>query len=96
MGAKARSGSARTITCSFDLARRLKEGLREAGTALLTPMEDALSVGVVIIAVPAASRCEVFSPMDGDHGIAALASGESISRRVFTTRRSTRNGPSPG
>ena len=52
----------------IDLARRLKEGIREAGIPLVTPIEDALSAGVVIIEVPAESRGEVFSRMYDDHG----------------------------
>ena len=59
----------------MDLARRLKEGIREAGIPLVTPMEDALSAGVVIIEVPAESRREVFSRMYEDHGIAGSTSG---------------------
>ena len=59
----------------IDLARRLKEGIREAGIPLVTPMADALSAGVVIIEVPAESRAEVFSRMYDDHGIAGSTSG---------------------
>ena len=59
----------------MDLARRLKEGIREAGIPLVTPMKDALSAGVVIIEVPAESRREVFSRMYEDHGIAGSTSG---------------------
>ena len=59
----------------IDLARRLKEGIREAGIPLVTPMADALSAGVVIIEVPAESRGEVFSRMYDDHGIAGSTSG---------------------
>ncbi len=59
----------------IDLARRLKEGIREAGIPLVTPMADELSAGVVIIEVPAESRAEVFSRMYDDHGIAGSTSG---------------------
>ena len=59
----------------IDLARRLKEGITEAGIPLVTPMEDNLSAGVVIIEVPAESRAEVFSRMYDDHGIAGSTSG---------------------
>ena len=59
----------------IDLARRLKEGIRELGIPLVTPMADALSAGVVIIEVPAESRAEVFSRMYDDHGIAGSTSG---------------------
>ena len=59
----------------IDLARRLKEGIRELGIPLVTPMADELSAGVVIIEVPAESRAEVFSRMYDDHGIAGSTSG---------------------
>lgn len=59
----------------IDLARRLKTGIREAGIPLVTPMEDALSAGVVIIEVPAEARGEVFSRMYEEHGIAGSTSG---------------------
>ena len=59
----------------IDLARRLKEGARDAGIPLVTPMADALSAGVVIIEVPAESRGEVFSRMYDEHGIAGSTSG---------------------
>jgi len=59
----------------IDLARRLKEGIREAGIPLVTPMDDVLSAGVVIIEVPAEARREVFSRMYDEHGIAGSTSG---------------------
>lgn len=59
----------------FDLARRLKEGIHELGIALVTPMDAALSAGVVIIEVPAESQREVFSRMYDEHGIAGSTSG---------------------
>ena len=68
-------GPARIEERMLALARRLKEGARELGIPLVTPVEDALSAGVVIIEVPAESRREVFSRMYEDHGIAGSTSG---------------------
>lgn len=59
----------------MDLASRLKKGLHERGIPLVTPMESALSAGVVIVKVPAESRREVFSRMYEEHGIAGSTSG---------------------
>ncbi len=59
----------------LDLARRLKEGIREQGIPLVTPMPDALSAGVVIVETPAEARREVFSRMYEEHGIAGSTSG---------------------
>ena len=68
-------GTERVEKRMYDLAGRLKKGLREAGIPLVTPMEDALSAGVVIVEVPAESRREVFSRMYDEHGIAGSTSG---------------------
>ena len=68
-------GPARVEKRMLALARRLKEGIRELGIPLVTPMDDALSAGVVIIEVPAAARREVFSRMYEEHGIAGSTSG---------------------
>ena len=59
----------------IDLARDLKEGVREAGIPLVTPMGNALAAGVVITEVPAESRADVFSRMYDDHEIAGSTSG---------------------
>ncbi len=68
-------GPARIEKRMLALARRLKEGIREIGIALVTPMDEALSAGVVILEVPAASRREVFSRMYEEFGIAGSTSG---------------------
>ena len=68
-------GSDRVEKRMFDLARRLKEGIHELGISLVTPMDAALSAGVVIIEVPAESQREVFSRMYDEHGIAGSTSG---------------------
>ena len=46
-------GPGRVEKRMYDLAGRLKKGLREAGIPLVTPVDDALSAGVVIVEVPA-------------------------------------------
>lgn len=68
-------GSARIETRMTALARRLKEGAAALGLPLVTPMDDALSAGVVIVEVPAENRREVFSRMYEEHGIAGSTSG---------------------
>ena len=68
-------GPGRVEKRMYDLAGRLKKGLREAGIPLVTPVDDALSAGVVIVEVPAESRREVFSRMYDEHGIAGSTSG---------------------
>ena len=68
-------GPGRVEKRMYDLAGRLKKGLREAGIPLVTPMDDALSAGVVIVETPAESRREVFSRMYDEHGIAGSTSG---------------------
>lgn len=68
------------------LARRLKEGARELGIPLVTPMKDALSAGVVIFEVPEESRREVFSRMYEEHGIAgSTAGGFRLSPHLYNT-----------
>lgn len=57
------------------LARRLKEGAAALGLPLVTPMEDAMSAGVVIVEVPDESRREVFSRMYEEYGVAGSTSG---------------------
>lgn len=68
-------GGARIETRMRWLARRLKEGAAALGLPLVTPMDDALSAGVVIVEVPAENRREVFSRMYEEHGIAGSTSG---------------------
>lgn len=68
-------GSGRIETRMTALARRLKEGAAALGLPLVTPMEDAMSAGVVIVEVPAENRREVFSRMYEEHGIAGSTSG---------------------
>ena len=79
-------GPARVEKRMLALARRLKEGIRELGIPLVTPMDDALSAGVVIIEVPAAARREVFSRMYEEHGIAGSTSGGfRLSPHIYNT-----------
>ena len=57
------------------LARRLKEGAAALGLPLVTPMDDEMSAGVVIVEVPGESRREVFSRMYEEYGVAGSTSG---------------------
>lgn len=57
------------------LARRLKEGAAALGLPLVTPMDDEMSAGVVIVEVPSESRREVFSRMYEEYGVAGSTSG---------------------
>jgi selenocysteine lyase/cysteine desulfurase len=53
----------------------LKEGLKEAGFKLVTPLPAELSAGVVIIEVPQPARGKVLDKLYTDYGLAGSASG---------------------
>ena len=70
----------------LQLARMLKEGIRDLDIPLVTPMADDLSGGVVIIEVNPDNQREVFSRMYDDHGIAGSTSGGfRLSPHIYNT-----------
>ena len=80
-----RVGAARIEARVTDLATRLKEGLREAGYALMTPEAPALSAGVCIAAVDG-NRGALVNALYEEHGIAGAATGGlRLCPHVFNT-----------
>ncbi len=69
-----RLGAARIEARVTELATRLKEGLRDAGYALVTPEAPALSAGVCIAAVEG-NRGALVNALYAEHGIAGAATG---------------------
>ena len=69
-----RVGAARIEARVTELATRLKEGLRDAGYALVTPEAPALSAGVCIAAVEG-NRGALVNALYEEHGIAGAATG---------------------
>jgi isopenicillin-N epimerase len=68
-----------------ELATALKEGMRDMGIPLVTPMEPSLSAGVVIARVAGDGRA-VFERLYADHGIAgAPTGGLRLSPHVYNT-----------
>ena len=67
-------GAARIEARVTALATRLKEGLHEAGYALVTPLAPALSAGVCIATVEGA-RGALVNALYEEHGIAGAATG---------------------
>ena len=68
-------GAAATEARVYRLATALKEGLKEAGAKLVTPMDSKVSGGVCIVEVPAENRSKVVAAMYHEHGIAGSATG---------------------
>ena len=69
-----RVGAARTEARVTALATRLKEGLREAGYTLVTPLDPELSAGVCIADVEG-DRGSLVDVLYREHGIAGAATG---------------------
>ncbi len=69
------SGAARIEKRMVQLAQRLKEGMKEAGAQLVTPMKPEFSAGVVIMKVPAANRQALNDALYAKHGIAGATTG---------------------
>ena len=69
-----RVGAARIEARVTELATRLKEGLRDAGYALVTPEAPALSAGVCIAAVEG-NRGALVNALYEEHGIAGAGTG---------------------
>lgn len=71
----------------LELARRLKEELAEAGARLVTPMEETLSAGVCVMAVPAAARQALVAEFYSKYGLAVAANGGlRLCPHVYNTR----------
>ncbi len=68
-------GAAATEARVYRLATALKEGLKDAGAKLVTPMDSKVSSGVCIIEVPAENRAKVNAAMYHKHGIACSSTG---------------------
>lgn len=68
-------GSANVARHTQRLAQRLKEGLVEAGATLVTPMDPALSGGVVVVGVAAEHRAALFDRLYREHGIIGAPTG---------------------
>jgi isopenicillin-N epimerase len=59
----------------IELASQLKSRLKEAGLALVTPLDPAKSAGVCVVSVPANKRNVVYQKLYEDYGIAGAATG---------------------
>ena len=59
----------------YQLAGALKEGLKDAGAKLVTPMDSKVSGGVCIVEVPKENRAKVNAEMYHTHGIACSTTG---------------------
>lgn len=71
----------------LDLAAKLKEGFREAGYELVTPMTPELSAGVCIAAVKGEGLQRIVNGLYEEYGIAAAsAGGLRLSPHLYNTR----------
>jgi len=68
-------GPARVEARMIELATALKAGLKEAGLALVTPLDPAHSAGVCVVRVAQAKRDEVYGKLYEEHGIAGASTG---------------------
>ncbi len=59
----------------FQLATRIKTGLKKMGAQLVTPSDSDLSAGVCIVEVPRQNRDTVFNRLYQEYGIAAAPTG---------------------
>lgn len=79
-------GPAAVEAHTLRLARRLKEGLVEAGASLVTPLATEFSGGVCIAAVAPAQRRELFDRLYREHGIiGAPTGGLRLSPHLYNT-----------
>jgi isopenicillin-N epimerase len=80
-------GPARVEARMMDLASSLKTALSEERIDLVTPLDSALSAGVVVIRVPPAKRNEVYNKLYEEYGIAgAPTGGLRLCPHVYNTR----------
>jgi selenocysteine lyase/cysteine desulfurase len=79
-------GPARVEARILELARALKEGLREAAE-LVTPLDAQLSAGVCVLRVPPTKSRAVYNKLYEEHGIAgAPTGGLRLCPHVYNTR----------
>jgi selenocysteine lyase/cysteine desulfurase len=70
----------------YELARALKEGVKDMGIPLVTPVEPELSGGVVILDIPRDKRQAVFQRLYEEFGIAgATTGGLRLSPHIYNT-----------
>jgi isopenicillin-N epimerase len=70
-----RIGPARIEQRIVELAQYLKQGLRQSGIELVTPMDASLSFGVVVAQVPAGQGGALSNRLYDEYGIAGSSSG---------------------
>jgi isopenicillin-N epimerase len=79
-------GPARIEARVYELASALKQGVKEMGIPLVTPMAPELSGGVVILDVPRDKRRAVFNRLYDEFGIAgAPTGGLRFSPHIYNT-----------
>ena len=70
-----------------ELATALKQGLKEAGAELVTPLDPHQSGGVCVVRVPAAKSNEIYNKLYEEHGIAGAATGGlRLCPHIYNTR----------
>jgi isopenicillin-N epimerase len=70
-----------------ELTTALKQGLKEAGIELVTPLDSHQSAGVCVVRVPAARSNEIYNKLYEEHGIAgATTGGLRLCPHVYNTR----------
>jgi isopenicillin-N epimerase len=80
-------GPARVEARVYELTNALKNGLKEAGAELVTPLDPALSAGVCVIRVPTGKGDQIYQKLYADHGIAGAATGGlRLCPHVYNTR----------
>ena len=81
-----RFGSDRIEARMIEIATALKQGLKESGFSLVTPLDPALSGGVCIIEAPVDKRAEALDRLYDEHGVfGAAAGGVRLSPHVYNT-----------
>ena len=80
-------GAKRIESRVYELASRLKAGLKEAGFKFVTPLDAKLSAGVCIVDVQQEKRREVFNQLYHRYGIAGAAvRGLRLCPHIYNTR----------
>jgi selenocysteine lyase/cysteine desulfurase len=80
-------GAAQVESRVTELSTALKQGLKEAGIELVTPLDPDRSAGVCVIRVPPARSNEIYNKLYEEHGIAAATTGGlRLCPHVYNTR----------